>query len=124
MLKLKSDSNLIEQLKANKSSLWLIGLLALGVVFILLGSGVEVTQPTVDEEARVSEMCSLMDGVGECRVMMTYSPDDDSRVYAVLVLCEGADSITVREKITSLFCSLYGIGSHRVEIQRLNKQNE
>lgn len=124
MLKLKSDSNLIEQLKANKSSLWLIGLLALGVVFILLGSGVEVAQPTVDEESRVSEMCSLMDGVGECRVMMTYSPDDDSRVYAVLVLCEGADSITVREKITSLFCSLYGIGSHRVEIQRLNKQNE
>lgn len=124
MLKLKSDSNLIEQLKGSKSSLWLIGLLALGVVFILLGSGVEVTQPTVDEEARVSEMCSLMDGVGECRVMMTYSPDDDSRVYAVLVLCDGADSVTVREKITSLFCSLYGIGSHRVEIQRLNKQNE
>jgi hypothetical protein len=64
-------------------------------------------------------MCSLIEGVGECRVMMTYRPDDEG-VYAVLVLCDGGESVSVREKITSLFCSLYGIGSHRVEIQRLS----
>ena len=62
-----------------------------------------------------------MEGVGECRVMMTYYPDsNEERVYAVLVLCEGAESPDVRERITSLCCSLYGIGSHRVEIQKLN----
>ena len=65
-------------------------------------------------------MCSLIDGVGECRVMITYYPDDESRVYAVLVLCDGAESVYVREKITSTLCSLYGIGAHRVKICRLN----
>ena len=64
-------------------------------------------------------MCSLIEGVGDCRVMITYRPEAEE-VYAVLVICEGGESVSVREKITSIFCSLYGIGSHRVEIQRLS----
>lgn len=95
----------------------------LGVLLIFLGSRLDRSTGTEvkTDEDRAAEMCSLMDGVGECRVMMTYYPDSDGeRVYAVLVLCEGAESIEVREKITAALSSLYGIGSHRVEIQRLN----
>ncbi|MBO7197060.1 MAG: hypothetical protein J6V80_07065, partial [Clostridia bacterium] len=69
-----------------------------------------------------AQMCSLIEGVGECRVMITYDPDSrEERVYAVLVLCEGADSASVRERITSSLSSVYGIGSHRIEIQKLNR---
>jgi len=93
----------------------------LGLLLILLsGFATEEKADASSEEERVAEMCSLIDGVGECRVMMTYKNGrDEGEVYAVLVLCEGGESVFVREKITSLFCSLYGIGSHRVEIQTL-----
>ena len=92
----------------------------LGLLLVLL-SGVEskTAEAPKGEEARASEMCSLIEGVGECRVMMTYKNNKEEDVYAVLVLCEGGESVEVREKITSMFCALYGIGAHRVEIQRL-----
>ena len=118
-MKSKLDSSFREFLSGR--GLQVGGILIIGIVLILLGGigGDKATEKTQDTEDRAAEMCSLMDGVGECRVMMTYYPEEE-RVYAVLVLCEGADSVVVREKITSLFCSLYGIGSHRVEIQKLN----
>ena len=102
-----------------KPSLKIGLLLLLGLALILLSGlfGEKSSDPPGEEE-RVAEMCSLIEGVGECRVMMTYK-DGSEEVYAVLVLCDGGDSAFVREKITSLFCSLYGIGAHRVEIQRL-----
>lgn len=98
------------------------GIILLALLLLLLGSGINAGEKKAEgREERAEEMCSLMEGVGECRVMMTYYPDsDEERVYAVLVLCEGAESLSVRERITSLFCSLYGIGSHKVEIQKLN----
>lgn len=128
MWKLKSDKGFLEFLSSEGRALKLGGLMLLGLILILIGnlgtrSGDVTSQADQTAEERVAEMCSLMDGVGECRVMMTYSPDSDGgEVYAVLVLCDGADSVTVRERITSLFTSLYGIGAHRVEIQRLNNK--
>ena len=125
MWKLKSDSSLREFLSGDGRLVKLGGLIFLGMLLILLGGrgGETIEIPSQTSEERVAEMCSLMDGVGECRVMMTYYPDSDGeRVYAVLVLCDGADSALVRERITSLFTSLYGIGSHRVEIGRLNPE--
>lgn len=121
-MKLKSVSGLGEFFSQVRAP-WLPILLAVGVLLILLG-GISSTDKVAEVagiEERAAEMCSLMDGVGECRVMMTFDPEDDSRVYAVFVLCDGAESVSVRERITSLFCSLYGIGAHRVEIQKLNK---
>ena len=95
-------------------------LLVVGLLLILLSGMPTENQAEIHtEEDRVAEMCSLIEGVGDCRVMMTYKNGSDD-VYAVLVLCDGGESVTVREKITSLFCSLYGIGAHRVEIQRLS----
>ena len=95
--------------------------LLLGLLLILLSSlGGEDTETVVGEEERLMQICSMIDGVGDCRVMMTYRGEGDDRaVYAVLIVCEGADSQVVREKITESLCSLYGIGAHRVEIQRL-----
>ncbi len=122
-MKLKSDRLLSEILRSGNRS-WVIGvLLLLGVILIFIGgSGISKSDTaTATVEERAAEMCSMIDGVGECHVMMTYHPDDDSRVYAVLVLCDGADSVKVRESVTSLFCSLYGIGANRVEVRLLNK---
>ncbi len=123
---MKSDRGFREFLSADGRTSKLIGLILVGLILIIIGSlagrSGNMTESVVGAEERVGQMCSMMEGVGECRVMMTYRPDSDGEeVYAVLVLCDGADSVAVREKLTSLFTSLYGIGSHRVEIQRLNK---
>ena len=122
VLKLKSVGEIREFLFGEGNRIWLVGLMLLGLILILIGNeqtGEKITV-TQTEEMRATEMCAMMDGVGDCRVMMTYRPDSDE-VYAVLVLCDGAESVAVRERITSLFTSLYGIGSHRVEIEKLNK---
>ena len=122
MWKLKSVGEIREFLFGEGNRIWLVGLVLLGLILILIGNEQtgEKIAVTQTEEMRATEMCAMMDGVGDCRVMMTYRPDSDE-VYAVLVLCDGAESVAVRERITSLFTSLYGIGSHRVEIEKLNK---
>ena len=97
-------------------------LLLLGLALILAsGMDTEKVAEQVSEEERAAEMCSLIDGVGKCRVMMTYKDEDEREVYAALILCEGGESVEVREKITSMFCALYGIGAHRIEIERLSE---
>ena len=122
MWKLKSVGEIREFLLGDNNRIWLVSLMILGLILILIGNNsTENTAVTQTEEMRVGEMCAMMDGVGECRVMMTYRPDSNE-VYAVLVLCDGAESASVRERITSLFTSLYGIGSHRVEIEKLIKE--
>ena len=120
---MKSVGEIREFLFSEGNRIWLVSLMILGLILILIGNNsiTEKSPVTQTEEMRVGEMCAMMDGVGECRVMMTYRPNSDE-VYAVLVLCEGAESVAVRDKITSLFTSLYGIGSHRVEIEKLNKE--
>lgn len=116
---MKSEKAFLDFLSSAGPSIKIGIVLLAGLLLIFLSGLVgERTTEVAGEEERLAEMCSLIDGVGECRVMMTYRPDSEE-IYAVLVLCEGGESVGVREKITSLFCSLYGIGAHRVEIQRL-----
>ena len=120
---MKSSKEFLEFVSKNGRTLRLFGLIMLGLILILIGTrGGEKSAATVPtDESRIEEICSMIEGVGECRVMMTYQDEGES-VYAVLVLCEGADSTAVRQRITSALRSLYGIGAHRVEIQRLTRQ--
>ena len=110
-MKLKSDSGLLELFRS-KSSVKIGLLLLLGLSLILLGSlsgEKNKESATVGEEERAAELCSFIEGVGECRV------------YAVAVLCDGAESAEVRSDIVELICSLYGIGAHRVKVLQLNE---
>ena len=125
MWKLKSDKGFLEFLYADPRAVGLVLLMIVGIALMLfasLGSNTADTKDysTGDNVRELEQLCSMMDGVGECRIMMTYR-DGGEEVYAVLILCEGADSVKVRESVTSLFTSLYGIGSHRVEIGKLKK---
>lgn len=122
MQRLKQDKDFFAFLKLGGAPVRIGVLLALALVLILLaGLGDGATrEETAGEEERIAEICSLTEGAGECRVMVTYRENDgESVVYAVAVICEGADSSAVRGRLTSLICSLYGIGAHRVEILKL-----
>lgn len=119
LLKLKSDRGFRDFIKGSKSGL-MIGLVILfGLILILIGS-FEGEKTAEGEEERLSQVCSMIDGVGECRAMIHY--DDSDRVYSVILLCQGAESVSVRRDLTEAVCSLYGIGANRVEIFSLNQE--
>ena len=103
-----------------KTQKWKIVLAALcGVALIIIGTlpQKEVSAPELEE--RVAEMCAMTEGVGDVKVMITHS--DDGAVYAVAVICDGADSVAVRERITDMMCSLFGIGANRVSILKISE---
>lgn len=115
---MKSDFSFLSFIKKQDSKfiILLAGVLVLAILFIPSSNkNVEEEEP-VDEAARLEELCSKIDGVGECRVMVTYR---DGEVYAVAVVCRGADSPRVRERLTELITSIYGIGANRVSIQQM-----
>ena len=47
---------------------------------------------------------------------------ETDEVFSVAVICEGADDVSVRARLTELITSLYGIGANRVSIVKLEKQ--
>ena len=96
------------------------------LLFSSLGGGAS-TDGTDDEvESKIEQMCSSLVGVGECRVMVTYSSDGvrygsslPKRVESVAIVCKGADRATVRAEIISMISALYGIGANRIFISRM-----
>jgi hypothetical protein len=72
-------------------------------------------------DTEIAELCSLVDGVGECYVSVVLVDGDEGRVYSIAVVCEGADSIRVRADLTELLTSHFGIGANRVSIVKMKK---
>lgn len=90
----------------------LVGLVLLAIgIFGGIGGGAG----TPDEEERLAALCSSVDGVGECRAVITYSRSGE--VSGVALICEGADSVRVRARLVSLVRSLYGVGANSVFIE-------
>lgn len=118
---MKLDKSVRDFLRSGSKRFPIVIIILLATLMIFLGS-LDIGKQSdkeVELEERIAEMCSLTDGVGDCRVMITYTPDGE--VYAALVLCDGADSVLVRDKLTSMMCSLFGIGANRVEILKIKK---
>lgn len=121
MLKLKSGSRFFEFIRAQKSSLVIAAAAVCAAALLLIGAPEAKTSDAASQtlEDRVASLCSSVEGVGECEVMITYSGEDE--VYAVAVLCDGAESVSVRREITALASSLFGIGSNRISVLKLSK---
>ena len=116
-----SDNKFLEFLRHGGRQNALIALLVVGVVFILFGtlSGTESREMSAEEE--LSQMCSSIVGVGECRVMISY---EDDRVSAVAVICEGGDEPQVKMSVCQLISSLYGIGYNRITVHKISEEVE
>ncbi len=119
--RLKSENRLLSFLSSQKKSFLpaLVLCAVLGVLLLGVGRNDSSQSGTGTLEEETAALCSAVAGVGECRVMITYT--DDERVYAVAVLCEGAESPSVRESVVSLASSLFGIGTNRISVLKLSK---
>lgn len=119
------DKRIIGYFKGKKELTLIIVAFALGLILIFLGSkddvAVETFAPGLEE--RIADACSGIEGVGKCDVYVYYSEVDSrsgaEKVESVLVVCEGADSDDVRLRLTRMLSSFFGIGTNRVQIEKM-----
>lgn len=94
------------------------------VILILLVGVVCLLLPSISFDADRSDeydiegLCESIDGVGQCRVLLSIS-DDGKTVIAVAVICEGGDRVEVRHRLTELLSSFYGIGYNRISVEKM-----
>jgi hypothetical protein len=114
----RSDKSFYDYFRENKKVLLPIFICLIPLVLILLIPSGD-RKEEISEEERLCEMLSSISGVGECEIMISYT--DDGEVDGVAVLCEGAESPSVRQSVKELFSSLYGIGRSRISILKIRK---
>ncbi len=84
-------------------------------------------------EEELEGFCEQIEGVGRCRVFLTIeinktdsyksyyvSETSPPAVLGITVLCEGADSDAVKKNLTQMLAALFGIGSNRISVLKLN----
>ena len=127
--KFLSDNAFFRFLRGKKGSWKIAVLLIVGLFLLLIGTQgfaeKDSVKETEDESQRLAALCEAVEGVGECKVMITYSSVTTGykataqKVESVCVVCDGADKIEVRKNLTELLSSLYGIGTNRIYIAKL-----
>ena len=102
-------------------------LIALGLAVLLIASmgNSSYDEKTAEEhiEERLEELCSSLEGVGRCRVMVTcsygearYGTESRPTVTSVAVVCKRGNRAEVRGAVTELITALYGIGANRISV--------
>lgn len=120
------DKSFIKFFSEKKDVAKIALVLGLGLILIFIGSGsYDTVEAEPDVEERIAAVCSDVDGVGNCSVLVYYTPssrgDEQKKVESVIVICEGADSLTVRLTLTEMLSSFFGIGTNRIRIEKMRK---
>ena len=121
---MKLDKKFIGYFKEKREVAVVAVILALGLILLFLGGRSDKSEEITDVslEDRIAAACSAVEGVGECKVYVYLSAEDeDATVESVIVICEGADSVDVRLRLTEMLSSFFGIGRNRVRVEKLNK---
>lgn len=119
------DKGFLKYIKEKKDVTKVAIVLALGLILIFLGGRSDNTtsKTEISAEERIATACSGVEGVGECRVYLYYSDsdkrNDTEKIESVIVVCEGADSVEVRLRLTKMLSAFFGIGSNRVRIEKM-----
>ena len=136
----KKISGFIARMPSDKKR-FLIILGAIGILLILFSSfsgGEEaIKEDSLQEykenlESELAELCSSVAGAGKCRVSVTFSEGErieykgsnktsvtPPRVLGVTVICQGADSPSVKAAISDCMTSLFDISSKRVCVLKM-----
>ena len=98
-----------------KGGLWvLVFAVSIGLFLLVFFSGNnEVAQTDTTE---IGRLCSSVEGVGECRVMITY---EEGEPVGIVVVCQGGDSVQVRHRLYEMLSALYGIGANRISVEKM-----
>ena len=128
--------------KTKKGIFAAVFLLAVGILLLSFsGDGAKKSAQTAEGdtlgylaalEEETATLCSSVQGVGKCRVMITLEKGEETvyragakigttppRVQAITLVCEGGGTDRVRREMSSMLSSLFGIGEHRVTVLKL-----
>ena len=130
--------------RKNKKTLSVILLLIVGIFLLIFSSSgfsEKSTERSVDTlaeykrslENELAEMCSSVRGVGKCRVSVSFERGEERlykgsnlieskppKVMGVTVVCKGGDSDAVKAEVVDMMSALFGIGSNRIAVLKLN----
>ena len=130
-------NKIIEAFQGKKKIALILLLVSIGLMLIAISSidsGGEVDSSNLSEykealEKRLEKLCSEVDGVGRCTVMVTFSRGEENtykgsqlteskppRVLGVTVVCDGGDSAQVKARLSQMLCALFDIGANRVAV--------
>ena len=117
-----------EFIKKRKRLILICAALALGIILIA-ASVTPAAHSDTDTDAveeKLEKMCTSLEGVGSCRVMVTYKQVEKRYgqsevriVESVAVVCKGADRAGVRRELTEMLSALFGIGTNRIHISKM-----
>lgn len=108
-----------EWFKEKKKIIVVVALIALLilVVFLFFGTGGEESAlgdySQSDAEVRLTALLERIDGVGDTEVMIT---EDEGVVTGVVIVCEGADRIMVRNDILNAVSTALNINKNIIAI--------
>lgn len=132
-----SRNDLITFFKGKKRLTFILILLSVGLLLVALSSvnktevtdSADLSEYKEELEERLERLCSEVDGVGRCTVMVTFSRGEENtykgskltesrppEVLGVTVVCDGGDNATVRARLTEMLSALFGIGSNRIAV--------
>lgn len=136
------NKGFVEFLKGNKKARVFLLLLAIGIILILASSTStekrDIKGESLDEyrerlETELAEVCSDVEGVGKCKVFITFERGAQStykgsvlletkppKVLGVTVVCKGADSDYVKQELVTMLSALFNIGTNRIAVLKLN----
>lgn len=131
------SDRLVTFFKGKKKMALILILVSLGLMLVALSSATSADpaeQGSLSEykeelEKRLEKLCSEVDGVGRCTVMVTFSRGEENtykgsqlteskppRVLGVTVVCDGGESSAVRARLSQMLCALFDIGANRVAV--------
>jgi hypothetical protein len=102
------------------------------IVAVPTGSGsVKQTESASDSpgssdsvQDQLAAILTRIEGVGQVRVMITFSDEKQLSVEGVVVACEGGDSPDVEERIREVVMSLFSVEAHKVIVVKMSGQEE
>jgi stage III sporulation protein AG len=113
----------------------LLGVLVL-IIAVPTGTGSENSESLSDKQAvenaagsdtvqeQLAAILTRIEGVGNVRVMITFSDEKQLSVEGVVVVAEGGDSPGVEEQIREVVMSLFSVEAHKVIVVKMSGQEE
>ncbi len=140
---IESLKNKITRLGKDKKLVAVLFILAIGVLLLIASASDGNNEKgsrdvTLDEygkrlEASLENFCSSVEGVGKCRVMVTFEEgaiyeyksgnlisSTPPRVKGITVLCRGGDSMAVKAELSEMLAGLFEIGKNRICVLKLS----
>jgi hypothetical protein len=130
-------NKLVEYFKGKRKVAALILLVSLGLMLVAISSvgadntaeGQGLAEYKRELEKSLEKLCSEVEGVGKCTVMVSFSRGEQSsykgnhlieskppRVQGVTVVCQGGKSVAVRAHLSEMLSALFDIGANCVAV--------